>query len=108
MGIDLVIDRREGYYLYDMDGHRLIDLHLNGGTYNLGHTELVQALKAGANALICTISPTRPTALAEALAACASPDMRYTAYGSGGGEAIDIALKTARHATQKPKNRLDH
>ena len=46
MGIDLVIDRREGYYLYDMDGHRLIDLHLNGGTYNLGHrnSELVQAL----------------------------------------------------------------
>ena len=24
-------------------------------------------------------------------------------YGSGGGEAIDIALKTARHATQKRK-----
>ena len=50
MGIDLVIDRREGYYLYDMDGRRLIDLHLNGGTYNLGHRnpELVQALKTGA------------------------------------------------------------
>ena len=29
--------------------------------------------------------------------------MVYTAYGSGGGEAIDIALKTARHATQKKK-----
>jgi len=49
MGVDLVIDRREGYYLYDMDGRRLIDLHLNGGTYNLGHRnpELVQALKSG-------------------------------------------------------------
>ena len=34
-GIDLVIDRREGYFLYDMSGRRLIDLHLNGGTYNL-------------------------------------------------------------------------
>jgi acetylornithine/succinyldiaminopimelate/putrescine aminotransferase len=29
--------------------------------------------------------------------------MPYTAYGSGGGEAIDIALKTARHTTQKRK-----
>ena len=50
MGVDLVIDRREGYYLYDMDGRRLIDLHLNGGTYNLGHrnAELVEALRAGA------------------------------------------------------------
>ena len=48
-GIDLVIDRREGYFLYDLSGHRLIDMHLNGGTYNLGHRhpELVQALKDG-------------------------------------------------------------
>lgn len=109
MGIDLVIDRREGYYLYDMDGHRLIDLHLNGGTYNLGHrnSELVQALKAGSERFDMGnhhFPALARTALAEALAACApSPDMRYTAYGSGGGEAIDIALKTARHATKKRK-----
>ncbi len=36
-GVDLVIDRREGYLFWDMDGRRLIDVHLNGGTYNLGH-----------------------------------------------------------------------
>ena len=109
MGVDLVIDRREGYYLYDMDGRRLIDLHLNGGTYNLGHRhpELVEVLKAGTarfdmgNHHFPAIAR---TALAEALAACApAPDMKYTAYGSGGGEAIDIALKTARHAAQKRK-----
>ncbi|MBL4769357.1 MAG: aminotransferase class III-fold pyridoxal phosphate-dependent enzyme, partial [Rhodobacteraceae bacterium] len=46
MGVDLVIDHREGYYLFDMDGRRLIDMHLNGGTYNLGHRhpELVEVL----------------------------------------------------------------
>jgi hypothetical protein len=109
MGIDLVIDRREGYYLYDMDGHRLIDLHLNGGTYNLGHRnpELVQVLKTGSEHFDMGnhhFPALARTALAEALAACApAPDMSYTAYGSGGGEAIDIALKTARHATQKRK-----
>ena len=50
VGVDLVIDRREGYFLYDMDGRRLIDVHLNGGTYNLGHRhpELVEVLNAGA------------------------------------------------------------
>jgi hypothetical protein len=26
MGVDIVIDRREAYYLYDMDGRRLIDV----------------------------------------------------------------------------------
>ena len=29
-GTPMVIDRREGYFLYDMSGKRLIDLHLNG------------------------------------------------------------------------------
>ena len=109
MGVDLVIDRRERYYLYDMDGRRLIDVHLNGGTYNLGHRhpELVEVLKAGSQRFDMGnhhFPALARTALAEALAACApAPDMHYTAYGAGGGEAIDIALKTARHATQKRK-----
>jgi len=109
MGIDLVIDRREGYYLYDMDGRRLIDVHLNGGVYNLGHRhpELVEVLKAGTARFDMGnhhFPALARTALAEALAACApSPDMKFTAFASGGGEAIDIALKTARHATQKKK-----
>jgi len=109
MGVDLVIDRRERYHLYDMDGRRLIDVHLNGGTYNLGHRhpELIEVLSAGSarfdmgNHHFPAIAR---TALAEALADCApAPDMKYTAYGSGGGEAIDIAIKTARHAAQKKK-----
>ncbi len=109
MGIDLVIDRREGYYLYDMNGHRLIDVHLNGGTYNLGHRhpELVAVLKAGSDRFDMGnhhFPALARTALAEALVACApAPDMKYTAYASGGGEAIDIALKTARHTMQKKK-----
>src|SRR5882757_6723968 len=47
-GVPLVIDRREGYYIYDVDGKRLIDTHLNGGTYNLGHRnpEVVAAVTA--------------------------------------------------------------
>ena len=36
-GIPLVIGKREGYLMWDYDGHRLIDLHLNGGTFSLGH-----------------------------------------------------------------------
>ena len=36
-GVPLVIDRREEYFIHDMSGKRLLDVHLNGGTYNLGH-----------------------------------------------------------------------
>jgi acetylornithine/succinyldiaminopimelate/putrescine aminotransferase len=109
MGVDLVIDRREGYYLFDMDGRRLIDVHLNGGTYNIGHRhpELVEVLKAGTARFDMGnhhFPALARTALAESLAACApAPDMHYTIYGAGGAEAIDIALKTARHAAQKRK-----
>jgi acetylornithine/succinyldiaminopimelate/putrescine aminotransferase len=43
------------------------------------------------------------TALAEALVASAPTGLTKVIYGSGGGEAIDIALKTARHTTQRRK-----
>jgi acetylornithine/succinyldiaminopimelate/putrescine aminotransferase len=43
------------------------------------------------------------TKLAEKLAEVTPPGLHYSIYGSGGAEAIDIALKTARHATQRRK-----
>ena len=108
MGVDLVIDRREGYFLYDMDGRRLIDVHLNGGTYNLGHRhpELVEVLNAATSRFDMGnhhFPSLARTALAEALADCTPGNLTYSIYGSGGGEAIDIALKTARHTTKKRK-----
>ena len=46
LGVDLVLGRREGYRLWDVDGRELLDLHLNGGVFNLGHRnpELVAVL----------------------------------------------------------------
>ena len=107
-GVDLVIDRREGYCLYDMDGKRLIDVHLNGGTYNLGHrnAELVEVLNAGARRFDMGnhhFPALARTALAEALAECTPEGLKYTIYGAGGAEAVELAIKSARHATQKRK-----
>ena len=47
IGVDLVIGRREGYRFWDVDGHELLDFHLNGGVFNLGHRnpELVATLR---------------------------------------------------------------
>ncbi len=107
-GVDLVIDRREGYFLYDMDGTRLIDVHLNGGTYNLGHRnpEVVKAVREGMDHFDIGnhhFPSLMRTELAEKLAEVTPPGLQYSIYASGGGEAIDIALKTARHATQRRK-----
>ena len=105
-GIDLVIDRREGYYLYDMDGRRLIDLHLNGGTYSLGHRNPGgDRRRAGGHGPFRHRQPPLPRADAHrSWPRCSrehTPEgLQYSMFGSGGGEAIDIALKSARHATQ--------
>jgi putrescine aminotransferase len=106
-GIDLVIDRREGYFLYDMSGRRLIDLHLNGGTYNLGHRhpELVSTLKNALDHFDIGnhwFPSVARTALAESLVKIC-PGMAYAVFASGGAEAVDIALKSARYATKRRK-----
>ncbi|WP_037074704.1 aspartate aminotransferase family protein [Pseudonocardia spinosispora] len=106
--VPLVIDRREEYFLYDMSGKRLIDVHLNGGTYNVGHRnpEVVRAISEGMKHFDIGnhhFPALTRTALAEALVASAPANLTKVIYGSGGGEAIDIALKTARHTTQRRK-----
>ena len=42
----IVMGKREGYYFWDMDGRKFLDIHINGGTYNLGHRnkEIIGAL----------------------------------------------------------------
>jgi acetylornithine/succinyldiaminopimelate/putrescine aminotransferase len=107
-GVDLVIGKREGYCLYDVSGRRLIDLHLNGGTYNLGHRnpEVIAALQEGlkhfdmGNHHFPSIVRAE---LAEMLADATPEGLVYSIFASGGGEAIDIALKCARNATQRKK-----
>ena len=106
-GIDLIIDKRQDYFIYDMSGRRLIDLHLNGGTYNLGHrnVELVETLKHAldhfdmGNHWFPSIAR---AALSEALIKTA-PGMKYAIFGAGGAEAVEIALKSARYATKRRK-----
>jgi acetylornithine/succinyldiaminopimelate/putrescine aminotransferase len=107
-GVDLVIDRRQDYFLWDMSGRRLIDMHLNGGTYNLGHRnpEVMQAITEGMQYFDVGnhhFPSVARTALAQKLIESAPASLSKVAFGSGGGEAIDIALKSARHAMQRRK-----
>ena len=36
-GIDFVLGKRKGVYVYDIGGKRLINCNSNGGVFNLGH-----------------------------------------------------------------------
>jgi putrescine aminotransferase len=108
-GIDFVLGRREGPYLWDLTGEkRLIDCHCNGGVFNLGHrnpeiigtlVQSLQELDIGNHHLISE----QRAVLASRLAELTPGDITYTVFGVGGGEAIDLAIKVARGYTGKPK-----
>jgi acetylornithine/succinyldiaminopimelate/putrescine aminotransferase/Ser/Thr protein kinase RdoA (MazF antagonist) len=107
-GIDFVPGRREGYRLFDVDGRELLDLHLNGGTFSLGHRnpELVRLLQDSLDEWDVGnhhFGSAPKTALANALVEAAPGDMRYVVLTCGGAEAIDVAIKSARWATGRKR-----
>ncbi|MCL6431094.1 MAG: aspartate aminotransferase family protein [Anaerolineae bacterium] len=106
-GIDFIFGRREGPYVWDLAGRRLLDCHCNGGVFNLGHRHprIVAALKSAADELDIGnhhfISEHRAL-LAERLAGLSAGDLNRVVFGVGGGEAIDTAIKLARAHTGRP------
>ncbi|MGD1993491.1 MAG: aspartate aminotransferase family protein [Anaerolineae bacterium] len=107
-GIDFIFGRREGVYVWSVDGRRLIDCHCNGGVFNLGHRNprIVAALRRALEELDIgnhhLISEHRALA-AERLAALCPGDLNRVVFGVGGGEAIDMSIKLARGHTGRPK-----
>ena len=108
VGIDFVLGKREGIYVWDIDGNRLINCHCNGGVFNLGHRNprVISALKQALEELDIgnhhLISEHRAR-LAERLAALSPGDLNRVVFGVGGGEAIDTAIKLARAHTGRPE-----
>jgi len=108
LGVPLVIGRREGYRIWDVDGHELLDLHLNGGTFNLGHRhpELVELLRRDLDHLDVGNHHFPSEArgeLAEHLAHLTPGDLHYSVFVPSGSEANDLAIRVARRATGRRK-----
>lgn len=108
MGIDIMIGKREGYYFWDLDGKKYMNLHLNGGTFNLGHRnpEVMQTLKDAMEEFDIGNHHFGAVArgyLAEKLVKTATPGMQYAIFSSCGGEAVDVAIKSVRYATKRRK-----
>jgi len=106
-GLDIIPGRREGVRLWDISGKEYINCHANGGVYNLGHRhpEIVEALRAAMEELdfgVHHFISEHRTRLAARLAEVTPGDIRYTTFSVGGGEAVDLALKVARHASGRP------
>lgn len=106
MGVDLVIGKREGYKVWDIDGHELMDFHLNGGTYNLGHRhpKVLAALQKALQTLDIGnhhFASEARAELAEKLAAATG--LHYSLLTPSGSEANDMAIKSARWFTGRRK-----
>jgi acetylornithine/succinyldiaminopimelate/putrescine aminotransferase len=87
-----VMGRREGHYFWDLDGRKLFDVHINGGTFNLGghrNPELIAALQQAAERYDIGNHhfPSGPRArLAETLARLTPGDLRYAVFAASGSE----------------------
>jgi len=108
-GLDLIEDKREGPYVWDISGKRYIDCMTGAGSFNVGrrNPRIIQALK---NALehydiggFLFFSELK-VSLAKRLASI-SPGraLSCVTYGCGGGEVNDFAIKLARGYTLKTK-----
>ena len=107
-GLDLVEGERSGAWVWDVDGRRFLDCFTSAGSFNVGrrHPKVVAAAKEAldhldhGNFLLCSAQKAR---LAERLAELSPGNLTCTTFGTGGGEAVDFALKLARGATGRPR-----
>jgi 4-aminobutyrate aminotransferase len=100
-------EKSRGCNIIDVDGNRYVDI--TGGFFvtNVGHSNprIVQAIQSQAGRLLhsmgCT-NPNRPRVeLAEKLASITPLGLESCYIANSGGEAVDMALKTARLFTKK-------
>jgi adenosylmethionine-8-amino-7-oxononanoate aminotransferase len=97
-----VIARGEGAYVWDADGHRLLDGLSGLFTVQVGHgrADLAEAARAQAETLeyfpIWTYAHPPAIELAARLAELAPGDLNRVFFTSGGSEAVETAWKLAR------------
>ena len=104
-GEPFFVDRAEGAYLIDTDGHRYVDLVQSWGASILGHAhpKVVEAVQRAAAAGTSYGTPTaREVELAEAIAARV-PSVEKVRLVSSGTEAAMTAVRLARGATGRSK-----
>ena len=104
----IAIDRAEGIYLYTPEGQRIIDFNSQLMSVNIGHGDrrVIDAITAQALKLqyVQPAFATEPRArLGAKLAEILPGDLDKVFFTLGGAEAIENAIKLARHYTGRHK-----
>lgn len=107
-GLDIIEAERSGPWVWDLDGARFLDCFTSAGSFNVGrrNPRVVAAAHAAidhldnGNFLLCSQAKAE---LAAKLAEITPGDLSCTMFATGGGEAIDFAIKLARGSTGRPR-----
>jgi 4-aminobutyrate aminotransferase len=105
---DVIVDRGEGTYLYATDGRKFIDFTCGIGVTNTGHChpKVVEAIRKQAGLLLhgqANLVTHKPMLeLVEEMRTIVSPSLDGFFFSNSGAEAVEGALKLARHATGRP------
>jgi putrescine aminotransferase len=104
---DMRFSRAEGVYLYDERERPYMDLTAGYGALNLGHNpkEVIEAVHEAQKLPAVLLVGFNPLmgALGKTLAAILPGDLSVAVFGSGGAEAVENAMKTARAGTGRHK-----
>jgi taurine--2-oxoglutarate transaminase len=104
----IAIDRAEGVYLYTPEGRRILDFNAQLMSVNIGHGDrrVIDAITAQATQLQF-VQPAFATEirarLGQKLAEILPGDMNKVFFTLGGAEAVENAIKLARHVTGRYK-----
>ncbi len=100
----LCIDRGEGAVLYDVDGHRYVDLLAGVAVASLGyaHPKYVAAMQQQiARVHVGSFTTEHRAALVKLLAEIAPGDLNRTQFYSSGAEAVEAAVRLAKSRTKR-------
>jgi 4-aminobutyrate aminotransferase len=105
---DIIAERGEGCYLYDQDGKAYLDFTCGIGVTNTGHCHprVVEAIQKQAGLLLhgqANIALHPPLLnLISLLRTIVPPPLDGFFFSNSGAEAVEGAIKLARHATGRP------
>jgi putrescine aminotransferase len=107
-GLDILETQRQGVWVTDVDGRRFLDCFTSAGSFNIGrrHPKIIEALRYGADHFDhgnFLLASEQKALLAQELALVTPGDLNCFMYGTGGGEAVDFAIKLARGTTGRKK-----
>jgi len=105
--IDKRYAKAEGVTLFDDEGNTLLDFTAGYGALNLGHNppEVLEAVRSATTLPAVLLAGYNPLmgALASNLSMLLPGELAISTFGSGGAEAVEIALKTARASTKRKR-----